>query len=102
MIPNFTVRPERCRRTPTEFPATLLEKVLCALPERVRGLVFTEWHENHLRRLNRHSAPVRILRIFESMHQSVGDDFEADDTEGYQRGAEDHRRSALFQRGHRD
>ena len=72
------------------------------LPERVRGSVFTEWHENHLGRLNRHSAPVRILRIFESMHHSVRDDFESDDTEGYQRGAEDHRRSALFQRGHRD
>jgi hypothetical protein len=63
---------------------------------------FTEWHENHLRRLNWHSAPVRILHIFESMHHSVRDDFEADDTEGYQRGAEDHRRSALFQCGHYD
>ena len=43
---------KRCRRTPTEFSAALLEKVLCGrIPERVRGSVFTEWHENYLRRL---------------------------------------------------
>ena len=75
---------------------------MVSLPERYGARCFTEGRENYLRRLNRYAATNWTVFVLASMHHSVRDNFEADDTEGYQRGAEDHRRSALFQRSHRD